>query len=128
MIRGVRELTHLTVGQERLVRALALASLALGVYWLWWRWTSTLNPDAMVFSVLLVSAETWGWISAALFLFGTWTLPRREIQPAPPGKKVDVFITAFDEPLRCSDVPPSARGPSGIRTARTSSTTASATS
>ena len=99
MVRGVKELTHLTVGQERLVRALALASLAYGVYWLWWRWTQTLNPDAMTFSVLLVSAETWGWFSAALFLFGTWKLPTRVVQPAPAGKKVDVFITAYDEPL-----------------------------
>lgn len=99
MVRGVRELTHLTVGQERLVRALALVSLTYGLCWLWWRWTETLNPDAMVFSVMLVSAETWGWVSAALFLFGTWRLSRREVRPAPQGKKVDVFITAFDEPL-----------------------------
>ena len=99
MVRGIRELTHLTVGQERLVRALALASLAFGVYWLWWRWTETLNPDAMLFSVILVSAETWGWISAALFLYGTWKLPNRQIIPAPAGKTVDVFITAYDEPL-----------------------------
>jgi cellulose synthase (UDP-forming) len=99
MIRGIRELTHLTVGQERLVRGLALISLTYGLYWLWWRWTSTLNPDAMVFSLLLVSAETWGWLSAALFLFGAWKLPKREVQPAPAGKRVDVFITAYDEPL-----------------------------
>jgi cellulose synthase (UDP-forming) len=99
MVRGVRELTHLTAGQERVVRALALASLIYGAFWLWWRWTETLNPDAMTFSVLLVSAETWGWISAALFLFGTWRLPKREVRPAPSGRKVDVFITAFDEPL-----------------------------
>ena len=99
MIRGIRELTHLTTGQEQLVRGLALLSLAYGLYWLWWRWTSTLNPDAMVFSLLLVSAETWGWVSAALFLFGAWTIPKREPLPAPPGKRVDVFITAYDEPL-----------------------------
>jgi cellulose synthase (UDP-forming) len=99
MIRGVRELTHFTVAQERVVRGLALVSLAFGLYWLWWRWTETLNPDAMAFSLLLVSAETWGWISAALFLFGAWKLPRRDVIAAPPGKKVDVFITAFDEPL-----------------------------
>ena len=98
-VRGVRELTHLTVGQERVVRVLALVSLSYGLFWLWWRWTDTLNPDALVFSVLLVSAETWGWVSAALFLFGTWRLPKREGQLAPPGRKVDVFITAFDEPL-----------------------------
>jgi cellulose synthase (UDP-forming) len=99
MIRGIRELTHFTTAQERLVRGLALVSLAYGVYWLWWRWTATLNPDAMVFSLLLVSAETWGWVSAALFLFGAWKMPKREPLPAPPGKRVDVFITAYDEPL-----------------------------
>ncbi len=99
MIRGVRELTHFTVPQERVVRGLAVLSLAFGVYWLWWRWTETLNPDALVFSVVLVSAESWGWISAALFLFGAWRIPRREVQPAPPGRKVDVYITAYDEPL-----------------------------
>lgn len=99
MVRGIRELTHFTVGQQRLVRSLALVSLAFGLYWLHWRWTQTLNPDAMFFSVLLVTAETWGWLSAALFLFGAWTIPKRQVQPAPPGKKVDVFITAFDEPL-----------------------------
>lgn len=98
-VRGVRELTHLTSGQERLVRGLALLSLLMGLFWLWWRWTATLNPDAMAFSVLLVSAETWGWISAALFLFGAWRIPRRVTPPAPPGRTVDVFITAFDEPL-----------------------------
>jgi cellulose synthase (UDP-forming) len=98
-IRGIRELTHFTAAQERLVRGLALVSLAYGLYWLWWRWTQTLNPDAMVFSVLLVSAETWGWFSAALFLFGAWKIPRREQLPAPRGKRVDVFITAYDEPL-----------------------------
>jgi len=99
MVRGIRELTHFTVGQERFARGLALVALLLGLYWLWWRWTRTLNPDAMVFSVLLVSAETWGWLSAALFLFGAWKVPRREMEPAPPGRTVDVFITAYDEPL-----------------------------
>ena len=98
-IRGVRELTHFTIVQERVVRVLALVSLAYGLTWLWWRWTETLNPDALAFSVVLVSAETWGWISAAFFLFGAWRMPRRPQRQAPPGKTVDVFVTAYDEPL-----------------------------
>ena len=97
--RGVREVTPLTPGQERFVRALALLSLAYGLYWLWWRWTATLNPQSLVFSLVLVVAETWAWLSAALFLFGCWKLPERAPLPAPRGKTVDVFITAFDEPL-----------------------------
>jgi len=98
-IRGMRDLEPITPAQERLIRTLALASLAFGLYWLWWRWTQTLNPDHMVFSVVLVSAETWGWISSAFFLFHAWQVRDREPPPAPPGKSVDVFITTYDEPL-----------------------------
>lgn len=98
-VRGVHELTQFTPVQERVVRGLALLSLAYGLHWLWWRWTETLNPDALAFSLLLVSAETWGWISAAFFLFGAWRMPRRALRVAPRGKAVDVFITAYDEPL-----------------------------
>src|SRR5687768_16371723 len=98
-LRGIREVPELTNAQERLVRGLALFSLLVGVYWLWWRWTQTLNPEALVFSVVLVSAETWGWVSSALFLFNSWRFPKRDTPPAPPGRTVDVFITAYNEPL-----------------------------
>ncbi len=98
-LRGIRDIPLLTTGQERLVRALALFSLAAGVYWLHWRWTETLNPDALVFSIVLVSAETWGWIGSALFLFNAWSIPKREPPEPPPGRAIDVFITAYDEPL-----------------------------
>ena len=98
-LRGIRELPELTYVQERFVRGLALLSLLFGVYWLWWRWTQTLNPEAIVFSVLLVCAETWGWLSSAFFLFNSWRFPKRESRPAPPGRTVDVFITAYNEPL-----------------------------
>ena len=98
-LRGIREVPELTGAQERFIRGLALLSLIVGIFWLWWRWTETLNPDAMVFSVVLVSAETWGWFSSAFFLFNSWRFPKRESLPAPPGRNVDVFITAYNEPL-----------------------------
>ena len=97
--RYARDLPPMSPRQEWVVRSLALIALAYGIYWLWWRWTQTLNPDAMVFSIVLVSAETWGWIGSALFLFHTWKVSDREAQPAPPGRTVDVFITTYDEPL-----------------------------
>lgn len=81
------------------MRILAIASLAFGLYWLHWRWTQTLNPEHMIFSVVLVLAETWGWIGSAFFLFHAWEVRDREPPPAPAGKAVDVFITAYDEPL-----------------------------
>ena len=98
-IRGMRDLQPITPRQEWFIRSLAIASLTFGVYWLYWRWTQTLNPDHMIFSVVLVSAETWGWVSSVFFLFHAWQVRDREPPPAPPGKSVDVFITTYDEPL-----------------------------
>ena len=97
--RYARDLPPISPRQEWLIRSLALIALAYGIYWLWWRWTQTLNPDAMFFSIVLVSAETWGWIGSALFLFHTWRISDREPTPAPRGRTVDVFITTYDEPL-----------------------------
>ncbi|HEY0304804.1 MAG TPA: glycosyltransferase, partial [Longimicrobiales bacterium] len=97
--RYARDLPPMSHRQEFVVRSLAVIALVYGLYWLWWRWTQTLNPEAMVFSVVLVSAETWGWIGSALFLFHTWRVSDREPPPAPRGRSVDVFITTYDEPL-----------------------------
>ncbi|MDQ3949026.1 MAG: glycosyltransferase [Gemmatimonadota bacterium] len=71
-----------------------------GLYWIVWRWTETLNWDAPIFSVLLVSAETWGLLTAAALIFTVWRLNHRTAPPAPPGLSVDVFITTYDEPLQ----------------------------
>jgi cellulose synthase (UDP-forming) len=98
-IRGMRDLEPLTPTQERVIRFLAIVSLAYGIYWLFWRWTETLNPEHMIFSVVLVSAETWGWIGSAFFLFHAWSVRDREPPAPPPGRAVDVFITTYDEPL-----------------------------
>lgn len=99
VIRGMRDLQPITPAQEKLIRVLALISLAYGVYWLWWRWTQTLNPDHMIFSIILVSAETWGWVGSCFFLMHAWQVRDREPGDPPLGKSVDVFITCFDEPL-----------------------------
>ncbi|HEX6589717.1 MAG TPA: glycosyltransferase, partial [Longimicrobiales bacterium] len=96
---GASELPVLSETQERVVRALAVLSLIVGCYWIWWRWTATLNPDAMFFSVALVTAETWGLIASFMFVANAWKLTRREPPPAPPGRTVDVFITVYDEPI-----------------------------
>jgi cellulose synthase (UDP-forming) len=98
-IRGMRDLEPITPRQEWVIRSLALVSLAFGLYWLHWRWTETLNPDNMIFSIALVSAETWGWIGSAFFLFHAWKVRDREPPAPPPGKSVDVFVTVYDEPL-----------------------------
>jgi cellulose synthase (UDP-forming) len=87
-------------GQELAIRAIALLAYAYGVYWIYWRWTSSLNWQNPTFSLVLVIAETFGLLSMAAFIFTAWRLVHREPPPAPPGLAVDVFITCYDEPLQ----------------------------
>ena len=91
---------ELPPAQEATIRAIALLAYVYGVYWIIWRWRSSLNWDHPVVSLLLVIAETFGLISMAFFIFTAWRLVRREPVPAPAGLDVDVFITCYDEPLQ----------------------------
>ena len=86
--------------QELAIRAVAILAYVYAVYWIIWRWTSSLNWDQPVFSLILVIAETFGIVSMAFFFFTVWRLEHREPPPAPAGLKVDVFITCYDEPLQ----------------------------
>ena len=90
---------HLPEWQEWIVRAVAVVMLAYGVYYIAWRWTMTLNPDALWFSIPLALAETWGLLTAFIMVHSVWRLKHRTPVPPPPGLNVDVFITCFDEPL-----------------------------
>src|SRR5438045_9672358 len=80
-------------GHELVTRAVAAIGLLYGVYWIAWRWTYSLNPNALVFSLVLVIAETYGLINSCLMVFTVWKLNYRVSPPAPRGLSVDVFIT-----------------------------------
>ena len=86
-------------GEELFVRGFAAIAMLYGLYWIYWRWTYSLNPDALTFSVVLVVAETYGLLNSLLMIATVWKLNYREPPPAPRGLSVDVFITNFDEPL-----------------------------
>lgn len=85
--------------REALTRLFAAATLAYGAYYLWWRWTHSLNPDALWFSTALAGAETLAFVVTALYVHSVWRLRRREPPRAPEGLDVDVFVTTYDEPL-----------------------------
>ncbi len=63
-----------------LFQALATCALALGAWYLAWRWTASLNPGALAFSIAVACAETLAYVGAALFFLSIWRLedPRRD--------------------------------------------------
>jgi cellulose synthase (UDP-forming) len=90
---------QLTGRQERLIRLIAVVTLAYWTYYIVWRWGWTLNWHAWWFSVPLALAETWGLVSGFIMVHSVWRIRHRQPLPAPPGSSVDVFITCYDEPL-----------------------------
>ena len=81
-----------------LFRAIATANLAAGLVYISWRYAASINPSALVLSILLLAAETYGIADALLYALTMWK-PRRRIAPPPlEGRSVDVFITTYNEP------------------------------
>ena len=77
-------------------RLLTLVSVGVSSYYLVWR-LGTLNEEAMFFSVLLYSAELYGFLTSLLFFYMVWRLPERKPPPPPEGRTVDVFIPTLNE-------------------------------
>ncbi|HLD93454.1 MAG TPA: glycosyltransferase [Anaerolineales bacterium] len=69
-------------------------------YYLWWRATASLNPQAPFFSWALLIAEGFGVLNYLLFAWMTRTVaPARPFLPPRPGLSVDVFIPTYNEDL-----------------------------
>ena len=54
--------------RESLWQFLATLTVMIGGWYLWWRWTHSLNPDAMWFAVPMVLAETLAFFGLLLFI------------------------------------------------------------
>ena len=85
-------------GLGRARKAVAIAFLAVAVWYLTWR-PASFNPDAMAFSIAVYAAEAFGFLAALLHLFTCWRLTVRQSPPPRPGLRVDVFVITEDEPV-----------------------------
>lgn len=94
--------------RESLWQALAGLTTGLGLWYLAWRWTEALNPDALVFSVIVALAETLCFGCTLLFFYDIWAEGDTPCAPAPRRRgevglagegpiRIDVFITTYDE-------------------------------
>ncbi len=98
----------LTRTRERIWHFFAALSLGLGLWYCQWRWTHTLNPEAITFSIVVALAETLAFIGCILFYFDIWRQDDT-IALAPPKTRaqaglsgtgpilLDIYITTLDE-------------------------------
>ncbi|MEI7987895.1 MAG: glycosyltransferase [Chloroflexota bacterium] len=83
----------------KIFRIIAIVNLILGLSYLIWRYTSTLNLSAWWFAIPLVIAETYSLIDCFLFIFMMWK-PLRRVSPVPiEDVPVDVFVTTYNEDI-----------------------------
>src|SRR3982074_767036 len=75
----------LSAGEELFTRLFAVIAMLYGLYWIVWRWSSSLNPQALVFSIVLIVAETYGFINSLFLIATVWKLKYRDPPPAPKG-------------------------------------------
>src|SRR5262245_17952005 len=95
--------------RETLWQVLASMSLGIGVWYFHWRWTSSLNMDALWFALPLALAETLSFIGLLLLMFNLWQISDTPWQPPPKSArecdpdaddrpvKVDIFVTTYSE-------------------------------
>ena len=105
------EVSRHTALHRAIWQFLATCSLVFGVWYLWWRWTVSLNTDVLWFSLPLVIAETGAFFGLVLFTVNIWTdrtpsrgaLPEtfRDVtdDPEAPARpiSVDVFFATYSE-------------------------------
>ncbi|MBI4714516.1 MAG: glycosyltransferase, partial [Nitrospirae bacterium] len=78
----------------------AVAAVLLGLWYISWRLTATLNwedPAALTVSIVLFTAELYGFAALLLFFFQTGKGPYRKAPVLPTVPTVDVFVTICNE-------------------------------
>ncbi|WP_051201800.1 glycosyltransferase [Ferrimonas senticii] len=96
---------------ELLWQFLITVNLVIGAWYISWRWTSSLNPDALWFAIPLVIAETCAYVGLVLFSINLWKVKDVPKQ-SPPATinaclrqplaedrpiRVDIFFPSYDE-------------------------------
>jgi cellulose synthase (UDP-forming) len=84
--------------RSMLFQMAGIVTIGLGLSYLNWRWRFSLNPDAIVFSVFLVSAETLSFFSTILIIISFWEY--RDPEKTPPVHMLSEIEDLYDRPDR----------------------------
>ncbi len=86
--------------RQYIIRVLILGNVILGMYYLTWRYTASINWVFWPVAIALLLAETYSFIDSLLFGGGMWKWKRRLSFPPKWGDEtVDVLITCYNEPV-----------------------------
>jgi cellulose synthase (UDP-forming) len=83
--------------RRHLSAAVSVFALAVYATYLTYRAVFTINPNAIVFSLLVYFAEVHGFVALFLYFHQIWHLRGRRVVAPPSGLKVDVFVTTYNE-------------------------------
>lgn len=98
---------------QTLAQIILIMAIVTGAWYIQWRWTSSINFDALWIALPLIIAETGAYIGLVLFVFTIWRVDDVE-QRSPPfcitqcssGERrdpalvsVDVFFPTYDEDI-----------------------------
>lgn len=102
-----------SAARQALFQGLASATIVTGLWYLAWRWTQSLNPEALWFALPLALAETLAFVGLVLFVVNLWHDQPVAVPDAPavwgevageggapdPGRpiSVDIFIATYSE-------------------------------
>ena len=91
---------QVSVARHAAIRVLIAANLLLGIWYISWRYTDSINWAAWWIALPLLVAETYSFLDFCLFGLTVWRLKRRgAAPPTPEHLTVDVFITCYNEPV-----------------------------
>jgi cellulose synthase (UDP-forming) len=79
-------------------KTVALVYVAVMLVYLSWRLT-IINPTSLTLSLVYLFAEILGFVLGLVMIFCSWRYCHREPKRAPPGLKVDIFVTTYQEPI-----------------------------
>ncbi len=83
----------------RILRAFAVLALLWSAAYLTWRigWSGE-GTSPVVFAMLLVT-EVYGFWALGTLAWYSWSRPKATRPPASPGRKIDVYVCTYDEPV-----------------------------
>lgn len=84
-----------SAAREWAFQALAVAAIALGCWYLFWRWTESINNAPWWFASPLVTAETLAFVGSVLFFLSIWRT--HDPVPPPPPRTVNDILGAPQE-------------------------------